>query len=418
MKKHLFFVSMLCFLSTYVYAAEFQINSYTTNAQRIPNITYGSTNYLVTWHSELQDGSSHGIYGQIVSPTGSRVGSELQINTYTTDRQSYSELSYDGTNYLVVWSSNGQDGQENGIYGQRVSSSGTLLGSEFQVNTYTQRNQEQAAIAYDGTNYLVTWSSFAKDGDSHGIYGQRVSPTGSLVGSEFQINTHTTGHQLSSKLAYDGTNYLVTWQSELQDGDSYGIYGQRVSPTGSLVGSEFQINTHTTSTQNRISLAFGDSSYLVTWSSNGQDGDDLGIYGQLVSPLGALLGTELQINSHTSDEQFASSLFYDGTNYLVVWQSELQDGDSYGIYGQRVSSTGSLVGSEFLINTFTTNKQAQPSVAFDGTNYFAVWESEFQDGDSYGIFGDFIEIAPIPEPSTIILCFAGFMTLFRKILRK
>ena len=50
-------------------------------------------------------------------------------------------------NFVVVWRSNGQDGSFYGIFGQRYASSGTPLGPEFPVNTYTTDVQELPAIA-------------------------------------------------------------------------------------------------------------------------------------------------------------------------------------------------------------------------------------------------------------------------------
>ena len=40
-------------------------------------------------------------------------------------------------NFVVVWMSDSQDGSSDGVFGQRYASSGTPLGPEFRVNTYT-----------------------------------------------------------------------------------------------------------------------------------------------------------------------------------------------------------------------------------------------------------------------------------------
>lgn len=40
-------------------------------------------------------------------------------------------------------------------------------------------------------------------------------------------------------------------------------------------------------------------------------------------------------------------------NFIAVWASEDQDGDSFGIFGQRFQSDGSPIGPEFQVNTFT-----------------------------------------------------------------
>lgn len=65
-----------------------------------------------------------------------------------------------------------------------------------------------------------------------GTYGQRYNATAARVGTEFQVNTYTTDSQSNPSVASltDG-GFVVTWYSNGQDGDSYGIYGQRYNAT-------------------------------------------------------------------------------------------------------------------------------------------------------------------------------------------
>ena len=72
----------------------------------------------------------------------------------------------------MTWDSwGGQDGSGNGIYGQRYDSAGVAVGSEFQVNSYTDNNQEYSSTTglNDG-GFVVTWSSHGQDGSDWGIY--------------------------------------------------------------------------------------------------------------------------------------------------------------------------------------------------------------------------------------------------------
>lgn len=62
---------------------------------------------------------------------------------------------------------------------------------EFQVNTYTTTDQGGPAVAADAAgNFVVVWKScFDQDGDLCGVFGQRYSRTGTVVGTEFRVNT-------------------------------------------------------------------------------------------------------------------------------------------------------------------------------------------------------------------------------------
>jgi len=374
---------------------EFQVNSHTTQEQIGSSVTsLADGGYVVTWESYLQDGDWYSVHGQRFDSTGTEVGAEFQVNTYTTDSQSQSSVvSLDNGGFVVVWTSAGQDGDSNGIYGQRYDAAGNVDGTEFQINTEITNNQfdPSAASLADG-GFVVTWTSLYQDAaiNTYGVFGQRYDGSGAVVGSEFQVNTYTPSNQDSSDVTSlaDG-GFVVTWSSGGQDGDITGVFGQRYDATGSEVGSEFQINTYTLSYQNQPSIAdLADGGFVVTWSSYGQDGDVFGVYGQRYDVAGDVVGAEFQINSYTTSQQSNSSVAgLDDGGFVVTWDSFNQDGHHYGVYGQRYAADGSEVGSEFLINSTTASGQSQPSIASLADGGFIVsWSSYGQDGGTYGIY--------------------------------
>ena len=75
----------------------------------------------------------HSVHAQL-----SAVGPEFQVNTYTTSAQAIPRVAANvAGEFVVVWSSYGQDGHYGGVFGQRYDNAGVAQGSEFQVNTYT-----------------------------------------------------------------------------------------------------------------------------------------------------------------------------------------------------------------------------------------------------------------------------------------
>ena len=71
-------------------------------------------------------------------------------------------------------------------------------------------------------------SDAGQDGDLWGVFGQRFDSSGSAIGSEFQVNTHTTSYQgYPSVTSLTDGGFVVAWQSANQDGDGGGVLGQR-----------------------------------------------------------------------------------------------------------------------------------------------------------------------------------------------
>ena len=366
---------------------EMQVNTYTSYDQSQSAITaLADGGYVITWYSYYQDGSGTGIYMQRYDADGVKVGGETQVNTYTSNSQFDSAVTAlaDG-GYVVTWQSYYQDGSGYGIYAQRYDADGVKVGSETQVNTYTSSDQREPSIAAlaDG-GYVITWNSYYQDGSSVGIYAQRYDADGAKVGDETQVNTYTSSDQVTpaiSALADGG--YVVTWQSYYQDGSGYGIYAQRYDADGVKVGSETQVNTYTSDTQSDAAVtALADGGYVIVWQSYYQDGSGAGIYAQRYDADGAKVGDETQVNTYTSSDQVtpAISALADG-GYVVTWQSYGEDGSS-GIYAKRFDAEGNAV-------TLTDVDHANLVISLDGgeqlviRNWFAdgrIESFEFADG--------------------------------------
>ena len=263
---------------------------------------------------------------------------------------------------------------------------------DFQVNTWTTDDQRWPSIAsLSNGGFVVVWESYGQDGSDLGVYAQRFDPNGNKVGSEFRVNTWTTYQQEYPSVAslFD-RGFAVVWQSLRQDGSGYSVYGQRFDSSASKVGSEFQVNTWTTDDQWSPSItSLPNGGFVVVWQSAGQDGSWSGVYGQRFDSNGNKVGSEFQVNTWTTNDQGNPSItsLHNG-GFVVVWTSYGQDASSDGVYGQRFDSNGNRVGSEFRVNTWTTYGQGTPSVtSLLSGGFVVVWESQGHDGDGYGVFG-------------------------------
>jgi hypothetical protein len=373
---------------------EFRVNTYTTNNQLSAAVAMDAGgNFVVVWNSYTEDGSSWGIFGQRYDAGGAPQGGEFQVNTYTTGVQRFPAVAMDaGGNFVVVWQSDTQDGSDYGIFGQRYDAGGAARGGEFRVSAYTTNNQRFPAVALTaGGAFVVVWESLAQDGNSFGIFGRRYDAGGAPQGGEFQVNTYTSSNQLSAAVAMDaGGNFVVLWDSATQDGSGSGIFGQRYDTDGSPQGSEFRVNTYTTNSQTRPAVTMdAGGNFVVVWQSYSQDGDSAGIFGQRYDAGGVPQGSEFRVNSYTMSGQYDPAVGMDaGGAFVVVWQSNTQDGSGFGIFGQRYDAGGAPRASEFRVNTYAAHTQSVPAMAMDAAgNFVVVWQSDTQDGSSGGIFG-------------------------------
>jgi len=153
--------------------------------------------------------------------------------------------------------------------------------------------------------------------------------------------------------------------------------------------SEFIVNTQTNLDQGDISVtALADGGFVVVWESDNQDGDLYGVYAQRYGAAGNAVGVETVVNTTTADSQSdpeVAALASGG--FVVVWTSNLQDTSARGIYTRTFDANGLGVSGEIPVNSFVAGSQDTPSiVTLDGGGFVVLWESYNQDGSDDGVY--------------------------------
>src|SRR5262245_36967557 len=423
---------------------EFQVNTYTTTNQLLPRVgADASGNFVVVWDSGSYyragpDGSRAAVSARRFDAAGSPQGPEFVVNTYTPGLQGYSRVGIaPGGEFIVSWQSGDyppfeQDGSLAGAFVQRFAPDGARLGGEQRANTTTAGFQGSPAVVVGPAgDAMVVWAGFEfspsapGDGDGGGVFAQRYDASGAPAGTEFQVNTYTTGLQRAPAVAaVQNGGFVVVWESGSryyqtgQDGSRVGVFGQRLDASGTRVGGEFQVNTYTTESQSAPAVAAEpDGGFVVVWQSGpgfygsvGQDGSGAGVFGQRFDATGARAGGEFQVNAYTTGVQDSPDVAADADGNLVVtWRSgdygPTQDGSQAGIFARHLTNDGVPVGPDFQVNAYTTGPQRTPSVSTTGPGEFVVvWGSgdtyglPDQDRDGSGVFGQRLRVTAL-EPA-------------------
>jgi len=333
---------------------EFQVNTFTDFLQTYSSVTALSNGgFVVTWSSYNQGSNNMDVYAQRYDAAGLKAGGEFLVNTTTADTEYTSHVAaLDNGGFVISWTALAQDGSGFGIFGQRYDAAGNKAGGEFLINTTTAGSQQENNVTalHDG-GFVVTWKSSGQDGSGDGVYGQRYDATGNKAGGEFLINTTTAGDQNGCHVtALNGGGFVATWASYGQDGSFWGVFAQRFDAAGNKAGGEFQVNTYTGNYQIPTGItALANGGFMISWESDGQDSSYYGVYGQCYHADGTKDGGEFRINSYTTGGQYDSSMatLPDG-RIVVTWTSDGQDGDSFGVYSRILTTATPLAGATAL----------------------------------------------------------------------
>jgi hypothetical protein len=358
---------------------EFLVNTYTNNNQVDASTALLSNgNFAVVWASDGQDGSGWGIYSQIFTSAAIKQGVEFRVNSYMKNRQGNPYIAHlNNGNFVVVWHSDGQDGSGLGVYGQIFTNIGVKQEVEFRINSYVQNHQAypNAALLSNG-NFVVVWRSYGQDiANQWSVYAQIFKDSGEKQGTEFQVSTYVeggigSGSELFQSVTGLSNSFVVTWETK-KEGNGYGIYGQLFGNNGIKQGFDFLVNNYTLGEQWYPSTALlSDGNFVVIWQSHNQDGSGWGIYGQIFTSAAIKHGVEFRVNSYTlndqklNDQLLQSVASLDSNNFVVVYSS-ISDEENVkgGVYGQIFNNDGVKQGTEFHANTYMTDTQNNPSVS-------------------------------------------------------
>ncbi|KAJ3442000.1 hypothetical protein M0812_14022 [Anaeramoeba flamelloides] len=303
------------------------------------------------------------------------------------------------------------------------------IGSEFQVNTHTNNNQENpsiAAIGCQNQKFVICWQSEGQDGSYDGIFAQVFNSTdGSKIGNEFQVNNYTSYDQKEPLVASIGRGssmgnskkicsenkekFVISWQSYGQDGSYYGVYAQVFNSTDhSKIGLEFLVNNITNDDQVHpaISPIYGkdyvDDKFVIAWSSELEGVDGTEIFAQVFNSTdSSKIDPEFQVNTYSESFQYSpdiSSLWNqknteegedeENDKFVISWiKDESYEGYGEEVYAQVFNSTDhSKIGNEFQVNTLSTECQNLITITSIEEKYVISWEGQSQDRSDYGIF--------------------------------
>lgn len=378
---------------------------------------FDGTNYLVGIQGYQNPNSNvtvtnSNVTAQLVSgSTGSLVGLRISSIGRTGGAPS---VAFDGTNYMMVWPDDmASHGLNDDLYGQLISTTGQLVGAAFLIAPQIGY-QNGGPIIFDGSNYFVVWEtrSNSNSGDSADIYGQFITPSGTLLGAAIPISTASHG-QRDPAVAFDGTNILVAWTDSRNQSACYTItdtqgthtvcpesdvYGQLVakssaSTAGSLTGGNFLINASSLPRDgNGVSVAFDGTNYFVvileeTTLPNACPASDCkwDLYGQFVTKAGVTTGSKVTISNTAPDHHF-QQVVWNGTKYLATWIESFGT-PTTSVKGGYFDTSGGPIGSELNLFSAGTNGVVPWYVTpiVNGTNYFMIVNKGIPGTDPFNI---------------------------------
>lgn len=295
---------------------------------------------VVVWQGGAQ--GQQDIFARFLKADGTFATGEMRVNTYTRSQQQHPAAAVlaDGS-VFVVWASEGADGSMQGVYGQRMSMTGQKFGTEVRINEFTAFNQRSpAVIGLDGGDYLVAWvGEQQRFENSVDIFARRYAPNGAARATSYVINGSTNLCANPALVAIPG-GYVAAW-SERDPGhptNDWNVVSRAMNLDGSPVSEQVQLNTVLRGKRYAPQLAFCQGQVMAIWTSDWQDGSREGVYARFLKTDGSLAGPEYRVNTSTISQQMHPAVASNGESFLVAWSSFAGLNIGFEVIAQRFSA--------------------------------------------------------------------------------
>lgn len=262
-----------------------------------------------------------GAFDRVIDPVADSTASGNANNTVLSNG-----------NTVVVWQSKNALNQDE-VYAQIFGIDGQAFAPAFKVNTLTQSIDDEPAVAAlkDG-GFVVTWEKKV-DGESYtgrffDILARQYDASGAAVTDEYLVNSLTKSEQSYSEVTglQDG-GYVIVWQNNVAlNAIDFDISAQRYNKFGEKVGAEQQISAPSALFQGvPVVTGLADGGYVVVWQSDAQDGSGSGVYARQYNSLGqSVFADDLLVNTTTDGGQYEPAVTQlAGGGYLIAWTLSL-----------------------------------------------------------------------------------------------
>jgi PKD repeat protein len=296
-----------------------------------------------------------------------------------TGDQTAPAIARGGNTFLAVWTDNrpnpygaftwSEYETSRDIYGARLDIAGNVLDSVPLAIVAEKAIQANPQLAWNGTNWLVVYESCDLNGTGYyyqkSLEAVRVSPSGQVLDAEpIKLYGFIPSGPGNWAVASDGNNWVVVNQTTSTSGD---IVAVRISPIGVLLDPPTRALVKATYyMRSNLKVAYAAGVFLLTFD---EYYDTSAVrFDSGLNLLGS--GVIHFLNTEVAD------LTSNGTQFYAVWNQQLSTYE-IAVLGSRVDTNGQKLDGAGVNISGPNSPQAYTNtgVAWDGSNWKVTWSS-------------------------------------------
>ncbi len=363
--------------------SDFQVNENAAplNAEQINSslTSISSEIYFVVWEDHRTDNQNEqkpNIFGQLVSSTGSKLGDNIQINEINQTHGfcwNPKVYSNDQGYTCVVWTQYRiQQGGMTGR-GQLYDSTGNKIGNNFTITSSPFAIDINVNVL-NNRKIIASWIDDIYNGPwgyENDLYIKLFDESGDSLTTRVRVNDIQGTVRFSSSLSYDSNGkILVSWDDEMYD-----CYFQLFNSEGMPINSNIKIDDGTNLSAYSYANFIANNDIVICWWERLDY--NYSIYAQIFNNDGTPKNAKFKVND-AGDEFLYAHPVVEATgqnDFIIIWQDKRNG--NWDIYAQRYANDGTAIDNNFLINDDATTEDQQFVSIISNANQFALtWQDK------------------------------------------
>jgi hypothetical protein len=337
--------------------------------QEVPKIASVDENFFVVW-SDHRTGTNNDIYGTFVTSAGNLSHADGLAICTQTSWQGYPDVCVDATRYFLVWAD--QRGFSKDIYGTFIKTDGTVSHTNGLGLITVFNNQNYPSVVWGGTQFYIAWEEVQASSNTM-VYGSRISASGAVLDAGGVVIGSSSDYSCQEPhAAFDGNNFCVTYSVRVGDFvDDYNVVASRINDAGEVLDPDGFIISDRTGIQKAPAILFDGENYMLAWQDNHIGNDQ--INAAFIDVAGVVSPAEGFEVTRGFNNQIFGDVAFDGTNYMAVW-CDTRNEINMNIFAARINDQGLVLDPQAIAMTTGEEDCFDPAIAFNGNSFLVVWD--------------------------------------------
>ncbi len=343
---------------------------------------------------DIRTGNNN-IFAYRISSDGTSLWGEdgLQLSNSNAFNASPKVVVTNGGNIIVAWQA------DEVTIRQKISPSGNLLWGNDGITLSGSPTYSWPQLMAVG-NDSVIMKYFEDTGPVYSptrhVYAQKYDVNGNAVWAQPALISNAAGisawTQIFPMVNDDNDGFYIAWHDDRDNNMLSSIYVQHISSEGQVLFPANGVEASTMGNRNHfyanLAKAPVSDNIFVYWNEMDGNQNDRGIYGQKLSPSGSRLwNTNGKVFIEISSTNVYPLASRASDSDMVVIYNEYYNALDAGIKAMRIDTNGSYVwsGGKLTMSSVQSEKLHEVANDFNHDQWIAVWEDRRNtDADIYG----------------------------------